>query len=118
VTAFPIKRVWLAVSPEGREVTASIHVDAPEEQATGEWTAAITLENLAPRPDRIHGIDSWQAVQLAMQHAAVRVAHFQSLGWRFYWDADDYANGEPANPSDLYPPSAPRPESQAPPRAL
>ncbi len=118
MTASPIERVWVAVSPDGRERTASIRVGAPQKQPTGEWTSTVTLENLASSPDVIHGIDSWQAIQLAMQHAAVRVAHLQSLGWRFYWDADDQANGEPACPTDLYSSVVPRPAGQLPPLAL
>jgi hypothetical protein len=102
VIAAPIERVWVAVAPEGRALTTSIRVSAPQQQPTGEWACTVTLENLASRPDMIHGMDSWQAMQLAMQHAAVRVAHLQSLGWRFYWDANDQASGEPASPSDLY----------------
>jgi hypothetical protein len=103
VTAFPIERVLVAVSPEGRQLSATVRVGAPQPQPTGEWTASVTLENLVSRPDLIHGMDSWQAVQLAMQHAAVRVAHLQDQGWRFYYDVADLANSEPARASDLYP---------------
>lgn len=97
-----LERVWIAVSPEGREVTATIRVSFPLLQATGEWTSVVSLEQLADRPDTIHGADSWQAVELAMQHAAVRIAHFQELGWSFFWDANDRVSGEAACAADLY----------------
>jgi hypothetical protein len=97
-----LERIWLAISPEGEQVIASIRVSFPRQQPTGDWTASVTLGQLTTRPDVIHGMDSWQAAQLAMQHAAVRIAHLQSLGWHFYWDASDRAAGEVACPSDLY----------------
>ena len=116
--AYSIERVWVAVSPEGRELATSIRIGAPQQQPTGEWTSTVTLENLASRPEMIHGVDSWQAMQLAMQHAAVRVAHLQSLGWRFYFDTEDQANQEPASPSDLYASVVSRTVGEPPPHAL
>jgi len=59
--------------------------------------ARVTLGNLEHGTDDIHGIDSWQAAELAMHHAAVRVRHLESLGWKFFWDDEDR---EPASPHE------------------
>jgi hypothetical protein len=94
-----LERAWLAVSPEGGELQVSIRVGAPRLQPGGEWTAAVSLVGLSRLSEDMHGIDSWQAVEQAMLHAAKRITHLQSLGWQFYWDD---ADREPASPSELY----------------
>jgi hypothetical protein len=99
VPSIPLQREWIAISPQGEEQAFIIEVALPVEQATGEWTSRVTLGNIRHGSDAIHGMDSWQAVELAMHHAAVRVRHLKSLGWQFYWpDADR----EPAEPADLF----------------
>jgi hypothetical protein len=52
---------------------------------------------LDPRQFEIHGMDSWQALELGMQHAAVLAHHYQGKGWRFLWGR----GGEQASPEEL-----------------
>jgi hypothetical protein len=93
------ERVWLAVSPEGIESSACIRVSAPKHQPRGEWAATVSIAPMTDLSEDIHGMDSWQAVDLAMRHAATRVQYFQSIGWRFYWDDVDR---DAANAVDLF----------------
>jgi hypothetical protein len=83
------ERVWPAISPEGKESVAYIRVSTPKLQPRGEWTVTVSLTPMTHRSDDIHGTDSWQAVELAMLHAAKLVQHFERIGWRFYWDDID-----------------------------
>jgi hypothetical protein len=94
-----LERVWLAVSPDGRELAVSIQVGAPVLQPTGEWTSIVSFVGLAKNGEGIHGMDSWQAVAVGMRHAAMRLKHFESLGWRFFWDDIDR---DVASPSELW----------------
>ncbi len=34
---------------------------------------------------KIYGVDSWQAIQLAMQFIGRLAARFEEEGWRYYW---------------------------------
>jgi hypothetical protein len=97
-----LERVWLAVSPDGQELAATLRISPPRQQETGEWTSQVTLEQLSNPSTPIHGEDPWQAIELAMKYAAFRVRHFQSIGWRFYWDADDKAAGEQTGAEALH----------------
>ena len=92
------EREWLAVSPDGTEHRLVLSVGGPQHKPRGEWTCAVTLWPLDSGTHEVAGMDSWQAVELAMQHIAYRIQAFQRLGWQFFWDA----NREPASPADLY----------------
>jgi len=42
-------------------------------------------------------MDSWQAVEMGMHHAATMVHHYKSKGWQVLWER----GGEEALPSEL-----------------
>jgi hypothetical protein len=91
------ERVWLAVSPDGRECQVALRVEAPLQQDRGEWSCAVSLGALDERSDTVAGMDSWQALEQAMFHVAKRIQSFERLGWRFYWGPER----EVASPSEL-----------------
>ena len=99
ITAVFLERAWIAVSPQGEEQPLAIRVTFPMVQPTGEWTSRVSLGNIKHGTDDIHGMDSWQAMELAMHHAAIRVRHLESQGWTFFWDDDDR---EPAAHRELF----------------
>jgi len=96
---FLLERIWFAVSPDGTEFTFAIRISAPRLQPQGEWTSTVSLSQGPHGLEDIHGMDSWQAVELSMRHAAWRIEHLQNQGWRFYWDN---INRETASPSELF----------------
>jgi hypothetical protein len=49
------------------------------------------------REFEIHGMDSWQALEQGMNHAAVLAQHYHGKGWRYLWER----GGEEALPSEL-----------------
>jgi hypothetical protein len=93
-----VQRDWLAVAPDGTEHRLALRVGNLSRQPTGDWTAEVSLGDIEPRPYTIHGIDSWQAMQEGMRFAAARVKHFETQGWRFYFERGD----EQASASDLF----------------
>jgi hypothetical protein len=45
----------------------------------------------------IFGVDSWQAVELAMRFITKLVIHAEQEGWRFFWKE----GGDPATAAEL-----------------
>ena len=92
-----IERTWIAVAPDGIEHDLILRVGLPKPRPEGDWVAAVSLGALDSHQFEIHGMDSWQAMELGMQHVAVLTRHYQSKGWRFLWER----GGEEASPKDL-----------------
>lgn len=90
------ERRWYAKSPEGSEVPLVISVGVPEKQED-DWSCSVSLGVLDSRSYTIRGIDSWQALQLAMSFVARRVGSFMENGWELYWEK----GGDQARPNDL-----------------
>ena len=93
-----IEREWLAIAPDGTEKVLVLRVENVSRQPSGDWVAKVSLGDLDPRPHKVHGIDSWQAVHEGMRFAAARIKHFEEAGWRFYFEHGD----EKASASDLF----------------
>ena len=93
-----IERAWLAVAPDGTEHKFALRVGNLSRDSRGDWIAEVSLGNVDPRPYTIHGMDSWQAMHEGMRFAAARIKHFQSQGWRFYFERGD----QEASASDLF----------------
>lgn len=91
------ERTWYGIGPDGTGHKIIIRVGMPSLQAGGGWLAPVSLIGLEARVHPIVGVDSWQAVNLAMSFAAVRAGHFAEDGWQFFWER----GGESANPADL-----------------
>jgi hypothetical protein len=91
------ERVWFAVAPDGSGHEVAIRVMVPTKADRGEWRAAVSIGGTDSRPCSIAGIDSWQAICLAMSFSATRLGHFAEDGWAFYWERE----GEAAIPEDL-----------------
>ena len=92
------QREWLAVSPEGQEISISLCVGVPQQGPNGEWISMASLMGLVANAHEVHGADSWQAIDQAMFHVAQMIKHFEVKGWTFYWDS----LREPAFSTDLY----------------
>jgi len=92
-----MERTWFAIAPDGTEHDLKIWVGLPTQAPRGEWRSTVSLGALESRNHSIAGIDSWQAILLAMSFAATRVGHFAEDGWKFYWER----GGDVASPGDL-----------------
>jgi hypothetical protein len=91
------ERIFYATSPAGilREVTLTVLMPTP--RSGGGWRAPVCLKGLDDRVHNIAGMDSWQALSLAMRFAGARVGHFVESGWKFSWGLD----GNEISPKDF-----------------
>ena len=79
------EKIWFAVSPEGVEVDVVVSVGVPTRGEHGEWYSNVSMGLLDQTVCSIAGIDSWQAVGLAMRFVETQLRYFTEDGWRFYW---------------------------------
>ena len=92
-----VERQWHGVAPDGTEHAVALRIGTPVRDEHGDWSVDVSLVPMQNTTYRIIGIDSWQAVDLAMTHLAVLARHYHTQGWRFFWDR----GGDVAYPSDL-----------------
>ncbi|MFC6217098.1 DUF6968 family protein [Pelomonas aquatica] len=94
---FAAERIWFAVAPDGTEHEVVVAIGPPTKAERGEWRSVASVGCLETATHSIAGIDSWQAIELAMRFSARRIGHFAEIGWRFYWER----GGELATAQDL-----------------
>ena len=95
--ALAAERTWFAVASDGTEHEVVVSIGVPAKADRGEWRCVASIGCLESASHSIAGIDSWQAISLAMRFAASRLGHFAENGWQFYWER----GGELATPEDL-----------------
>lgn len=78
-------RTVLAVDPGGREFKLTVGIGQPYEVTSEEWACAVCLDGLHERLRDQHGVDSWQALQLAYQLIAQLLGYFMKDGGKLYW---------------------------------
>lgn len=71
-----------AVSPDGRWLEVTLTISMPSARSGGGWRAPVQLKGLEDRVHDIAGMDSWQALSLAMRFAGARLGHFVDSGWK------------------------------------
>jgi hypothetical protein len=81
-------RTLLAVEPAGREFELTIAVGRPYEVPGGGWACPVRLDRLHERLHDMHGVDSWQALQLAHQLIAQLLGYFIQDGGKLFWIED------------------------------
>jgi hypothetical protein len=78
-------RKLLAIDADGREFQLTISVGAPYEISEQEWACPVSVLGLHDRLHDMHGVDSWQAMQLAYQLIAQLLSYFVEDGGRLFW---------------------------------
>jgi hypothetical protein len=97
------ERNLFAIAPDGTQYDVALRVGIPTQAAPGEWRTWVSLGALDARQPFISGIDSWQALSLAMAFVATRLKHFHEDGWLFYHELDDEALSQEELANDLAP---------------
>ncbi len=96
--SFIASRKLVAIDAQGREFELTIAIGAPYEVSKGEWACPASMEGLHRLRD-IHGVDSWQALQLASQLIGQTLTYFVADGGRLFW----LDTREPLAPEELFP---------------
>ena len=93
------ERTLIAVRPDGSEQRITLAIGTPYRASEGDWACPVALDGLHPDLANQHGVDSWQALQLACQLVARLVASFVEGGGLLLWPDER----EPVDPAELFP---------------
>jgi len=78
-------RTIIAIEPNSTERMITLRVGIPLEVSPDEWVCACTMdgyhENLGP----IHGVDAWQAIQLAFNLQHQLLGYLAEKGTKFIY---------------------------------
>lgn len=78
-------RTLLAIDKDGREFTLTLGIGQPYEISHDEWACPVAMSGLQERLRDQHGVDSWQALQLAYQLIAQLLGYFIADGGKLHW---------------------------------
>jgi len=78
-------RMVLAIEPNGREFGLTFGVGQPYQVSPDLWACPVLMDGLHERLADQHGVDSWQALQLACQLIAQLLGHFIEDGGKLCW---------------------------------
>lgn len=92
-------RTIVAISPDGRHIQVTLRVGIPYEVSSEEWACPVAIEGLHERLPVIHGIDAWQAFQLAQNLQVQMLGHFVEDGGKLVWPG----SLEPLGLGDIFP---------------
>jgi hypothetical protein len=84
-TSWIAARTLTAVKPSGEEVSVTLRIGQPYEISSEEWACPVAIEGLQERLRDIHGIDSWQTIQLVQNLQAQLLGYFIEEGGKLYW---------------------------------
>ena len=93
------RRTLLAIDSTGREFSLTLGIGLPYEVSPDEWACPLLMDGLHERLADQHGVDSWQAMQLAYQLIAQLLGYFAEDGGQLYWPESH----EPLALSELIP---------------
>jgi len=92
-------RTLLARDENGLEFELTIAVGAPYEISENEWACPASMEGLHARLHDMHGVDSWQALQLALNAVGQLLVYFVKDGGQLF-EPEERA---PVMPEELFP---------------
>ena len=78
------EREMTAVAPEGERFTIVARIGRPCLVGEKEWTCPVALDGLYNSLADQHGVDSWQALQLAYSLCLDLLDSFVEKGWKLY----------------------------------
>ena len=76
-----------SVSPDGVQKISSVGIGVPVEESTGDYGCTVWLPDSDSKT--IFGVDSLQALSLAMQFSGHRIHDLISKGWKFFYPESD-----------------------------
>jgi hypothetical protein len=97
-------RPLLAIDGKGLEFEIAIAVGEPYQISDTEWACPASVEGLYGQFSDQHGVDSWQALQLAHQIIGQMLVHFVKDGGQLF----EPEKRQPVTPEELFPKLASR----------
>ncbi|HET7300727.1 MAG TPA: hypothetical protein VFJ01_08745 [Oleiagrimonas sp.] len=82
------ERKLRAVAADGGEFEIHLAIGKPYSISSEEWACPVWLDGLHDNLHGPHGVDSWQALQLAYALIAQLLGYFIQDGGRLYWPED------------------------------
>ena len=87
MSAEPIaERTIYAVTKEGDGFEVRLAIGRPYRVESGDWACPLALDGLHERLHDIHGVDSWQAMMLAVRLIKVLLGFVIENGGKLYWE--------------------------------
>ena len=71
--------------PGGERFGITIRIGQPYRVNHVSWACPVALDGVDQRLADMHGIDSWQALLLAITLVRSRLVHFLEIGGKLYW---------------------------------
>jgi Domain of unknown function (DUF6968) len=92
-------RTLMAIDGKGHEFEITIAVGEPYQVSDTEWACPASMEGLHGHFSGLHGVDTWQALQLAHQIIAQMLVYFVKDGGQLF----DPEKRQPVAPEELFP---------------
>lgn len=99
VTEIIAERSLFAISAKGEKLTLRIAVGRPYQVDDVSWACPVSIEGLYTKLHDAVGVDSWQALTLAIGLTRQLLDHFLEGGGKLYWEE----GGEEVTLNDLFP---------------
>jgi hypothetical protein len=99
MTSVIAERTWFAVAPDGKGLDISVRVGQPYRASDVSWACPIAVTGIYDKLQPIEGIDSLQAIELALRLAAQLLCGFVDRGGTLFWER----NGDPVSVVDSMP---------------
>jgi hypothetical protein len=93
------EREIFAISPKGEKKKLHIALGKPYQVIKDEWTCPVQIKGLYENLRGINGIDSWQALTLAMILIHQLLSYFLENGGKLYWKE----GGEEISLKEIFP---------------
>jgi hypothetical protein len=82
--AWLASRTIVAVKVNGQATNVTLRIGTPYEVSPDEWACPVAMEGMHGRLVDVHGIDAWQALQLAQSLQAQLLGYFVEDGGKLF----------------------------------
>ncbi len=93
------EREIFVIFPKGEKKKLNISLGKPYQTGANDWACPVLLEGMYKNLQDVHGIDSWQALTLAMSLIQQLLRGFLADGGKVYWEE----GGEEISLKDIFP---------------
>lgn len=79
------RRELVGERADGERFNIAIHIGMPYKVNDVSWACPVAVDGIDRKLADMHGIDSWQALLLAISLVRSRLEHFLETGGKLYW---------------------------------